>query len=190
MRGAISMRRSGQASVPGLGTPVAVALDERAIPTIRADSFLDALRAQGYLHAQERFFQMDLLRRQSAGELAELFGERALEFELAVEMILDDTLVAPRHEDEMFDARLERLIDHILDERPVDDRQHLLRHGLGRGQEARAETGDREDGLADFLHRTHSRAGDLPLCPVPGRLAIPVLDRHGWSGMVPFGGRI
>ena len=36
------------------------------------------LRGQGYLHAQERFFQMDLLRRSSAGELAELFGERAL----------------------------------------------------------------------------------------------------------------
>jgi penicillin amidase len=76
-------RRSGEAPVPGLWMPVAVALDERAIPTVRAASFLDALRAQGYLHAQERFFQMDVLRRQSAGELAELFGERALEIDRA-----------------------------------------------------------------------------------------------------------
>jgi len=76
-------RRSGEAPVPGLGAPVAVALDDRAIPTVRAASFLDALRAQGYLHAQERFFQMDLLRRQSAGELAELFGERALDADRA-----------------------------------------------------------------------------------------------------------
>ena len=71
-------RRTGEAPLPGLTAAVAVALDARAIPTARGESFLDVLRAQGYLHAQERFFQMDLLRRSSAGELAELFGERAL----------------------------------------------------------------------------------------------------------------
>lgn len=72
-------RRAGEAPLPGLTAPVTVALDSRAIATVRGESFLDVLRAQGYLHAQERFFQMDLLRRSSAGELAELFGERALE---------------------------------------------------------------------------------------------------------------
>jgi penicillin amidase len=71
-------RRSGEAAVAGLTAPVAVALDARAIATVRGESFLDVLRGQGFLHAQERFFQMDLLRRSSAGELAELFGERAL----------------------------------------------------------------------------------------------------------------
>jgi penicillin amidase len=71
-------RRSGEAAVPGLTAPVAVALDARAVATVRGESFLDVLRGQGFLHAQERFFQMDLLRRSSAGELAELFGERAL----------------------------------------------------------------------------------------------------------------
>jgi penicillin amidase len=76
-------RRSGEAAVAGLTAPVAVALDARAIPTVRAASFLDALRAQGYLHAQERFFQMDLARRSSAGEFAELFGARALERDIA-----------------------------------------------------------------------------------------------------------
>jgi penicillin amidase len=76
-------RRSGQAVLAGLTAPVAVSLDARAIPTVRAATFLDALRAQGYLHAQERFFQMDLLRRSSAGELAELVGELALERDVA-----------------------------------------------------------------------------------------------------------
>jgi penicillin amidase len=76
-------RRAGDAPLPGLAARVAVALDARAIATVRAESFLDALRAQGYLHAQERFFEMDLLRRSSAGELAELFGERALEADRA-----------------------------------------------------------------------------------------------------------
>ena len=76
-------RRSGEASLPGLASPVAVTLDARAIATVRGDSFLDVLRGEGYLHAQERFFQMDLLRRSSAGELSELFGERALEADRA-----------------------------------------------------------------------------------------------------------
>jgi penicillin amidase len=71
-------RRSGEAAIPRLTAPVSVALDARAIATVRGAAFLDVLRAQGFLHAQERFFQMDLLRRSSAGELAELFGERAL----------------------------------------------------------------------------------------------------------------
>lgn len=75
-------RRAGVAPVPGLTGAVTVALDSRAIPTLHGESFLDVLRAQGYLHAQERFFQMDLLRRSSAGELAELFGERALAADL------------------------------------------------------------------------------------------------------------
>lgn len=71
-------RRDGEARIAGLGAPVTVALDARAIPTVRAESFGDALRAQGYLHAQERFFQMDLVRRSAAGELAALVGARAL----------------------------------------------------------------------------------------------------------------
>jgi len=75
-------RRGGEAPLPGLAASVSVTLDSHGIPTLQAESFLDALRAQGYLHAQERFFQMDLLRRASAGELAELFGERALATDL------------------------------------------------------------------------------------------------------------
>ena len=76
-------RRSGSAVVPGLDAELAVDLDAHAIPSIHAASFTDALRAQGYMHAQERFFEMDLLRRAPAGELAALFGERALAADLA-----------------------------------------------------------------------------------------------------------
>ena len=62
-------------------------------------------------------------------------------------------LVAAGDEDEMLDAGRARLVDHMLDHGPVDDRQHLLRHRLGGGQKAGAETGDGEDGFADALHR-------------------------------------
>ena len=80
------------------------------------------------------------------------FEQRHFQLELAVEMIFDDALVAAGDEDEMLDAGLARLVDDVLDERPVDDRQHFLRHGLGRRQEPGAEAGDGEDGFADGIH--------------------------------------
>src|SRR5262245_44020012 len=70
-------RRSGDVRVEGLAAPLTIELDAHAIPRIRSTSFEDALRGEGYMHAQERFFQMDLLRRSAAGELAALLGQRA-----------------------------------------------------------------------------------------------------------------
>jgi penicillin amidase len=71
-------RRSGEARLATLNAPVTIELDTHAIPRIRARAFEDALRAQGFMHAQERYFQMDVLRRFIAGELAALVGEAAL----------------------------------------------------------------------------------------------------------------
>ncbi|MCQ4348873.1 penicillin acylase family protein [Pseudomonas stutzeri] len=67
-------QRSGELSLPGLGAPVAVRFDAQGVPHIRADSEADLYRALGYLHAQERLFQMELLRRLARGELAEILG--------------------------------------------------------------------------------------------------------------------
>ncbi|WP_164880950.1 penicillin acylase family protein [Aestuariirhabdus litorea] len=67
--------RSGQLHLTGLGGPVEVLFDDFGIPHIYAHTREDAQRALGYLHAQDRLFQMDLLRRIGAGTLAELFGE-------------------------------------------------------------------------------------------------------------------
>jgi hypothetical protein len=78
--------------------------------------------------------------------------ERRVELELLVEMVLDRAFVAPRHEDEVLDAGRARLVDHVLDDRPVDHRQHLLRDRLGGRQEPGAETGDGKHGFADRLH--------------------------------------
>ena len=60
----------GRVLVAGLDASVTIERDARGIPTIRAASWLDAVRAQGFVHAQDRFFQMDLTRRAAAGELA------------------------------------------------------------------------------------------------------------------------
>ncbi|HET9226948.1 MAG TPA: penicillin acylase family protein [Thermoanaerobaculia bacterium] len=69
----------GENRVPGLTAEVTVNRDHLGVPTIHAANRLDAARALGFLHGQERFFQMDLMRRKAAGELSALFGEIALE---------------------------------------------------------------------------------------------------------------
>lgn len=79
LRGSLP-REQGAAAMTGLAGVVEVARDDRGVPIIRAQSgdFSDAAAAMGFVHAQERFFQMDLMRRRAAGELAELLGPAAL----------------------------------------------------------------------------------------------------------------
>lgn len=66
------------AAIPGLRAPVRVVWDSNSIPNIFAENDSDAAAALGYLHARDRFFQMDLLRRQASGTSAELLGPAAL----------------------------------------------------------------------------------------------------------------
>lgn len=73
----------GAAAVAGLGHRVSVARDEHGRPVITGQSLADTLRALGFVHAQERYFQMDLLRRDAAGELAGLVGPAAIEHDKA-----------------------------------------------------------------------------------------------------------
>lgn len=68
----------GERQITGLQAPVQIARDALGIPTVRAANRQDLARAMGFLHAQDRFFQMDLSRRRAAGELAALVGPRAL----------------------------------------------------------------------------------------------------------------
>jgi penicillin amidase len=69
----------GQRALPGLSAPVTVERDALGVATVRAANEADAARALGFIHGQERFFEMDLLRRSAAGELSALFGPRAIE---------------------------------------------------------------------------------------------------------------
>jgi len=65
---------SGSATLPGLGAPVTVERDAHGVPQIWADTAEDLFRAQGYVHAQDRFWEMDFRRHVTAGRLSELFG--------------------------------------------------------------------------------------------------------------------
>jgi penicillin amidase len=69
----------GVSRVNGLGRPVEVIRDRNDIPHIFAESANDAYFALGFLHAQDRLWQMDLNRRAGSGRLAEIFGAEALE---------------------------------------------------------------------------------------------------------------
>ena len=53
---------------------MSVRYDERGVPHIRAESETDMYRALGYVHAQDRLFQMEMVRRLAQGELAEVLG--------------------------------------------------------------------------------------------------------------------
>jgi penicillin amidase len=73
----------GNLALPGLTGEARVERDANGVPTITAATRLDLARALGFVHGQERFFQMDLLRRAGAGELAALVGPAALELDRA-----------------------------------------------------------------------------------------------------------
>ena len=77
LRGSLP-RYDGRVVAAQLSAPVAIERDALGTVTLHASNRRDLTFALGYVHAQERFFEMDLLRRRAAGELAELFGSVAL----------------------------------------------------------------------------------------------------------------
>ncbi|MDF2481520.1 MAG: penicillin acylase [Stenotrophomonas indicatrix] len=78
LRGSLA-ELDGERPLPGLATKVTVERDALGVVTITAGNKADALRALGRVHAQERYFEMDLMRRSAAGELSALFGAKAIE---------------------------------------------------------------------------------------------------------------
>jgi len=95
----------GSASLPGLHQDVTVERDRWGVPRVRASSVEDLAEAQGYVMAQDRLWQMDLLRRVARGQLSEILGPKTLVidkefrtngFARAAER--DATLLDPRRE--------------------------------------------------------------------------------------------
>ena len=90
----------GTISVAGLSDIATIVRDDTGIPTITASSRADVAYATGFAHGQDRFFQMDLSRRNSAGELAELFGAIALDLD-------------KRHRFHRFRTRAKQVLQHM-----------------------------------------------------------------------------
>ncbi|TJZ41428.1 penicillin acylase family protein [Streptomyces piniterrae] len=66
---------TGSLKLPGLTNPVDVSRDANGIPQIYADTDEDLFRAQGFVQAQDRFWEMDVRRHMTAGRLSEMFGK-------------------------------------------------------------------------------------------------------------------
>jgi penicillin amidase len=73
-----AMPASGLREIDGLGAPVAVYRDAWSIPHIFAQTDEDASFALGWVHAEDRLWQMETMRRLGAGRLAEIFGPTGL----------------------------------------------------------------------------------------------------------------
>lgn len=71
----------GAVAVPGLSAKVRVVRDEQGVPTIDAETLDDLFFAQGYVTAQDRLWQMDVMRRAAAGELSEVVGPATLKID-------------------------------------------------------------------------------------------------------------
>ncbi|TVR49394.1 MAG: penicillin acylase family protein [Puniceicoccaceae bacterium] len=74
-------RLDGEAALPGLAAAASIERDARGVVRISAETELDAVRALGFAHGQDRFFQMDLARRASAGEMSALLGRMAAAYD-------------------------------------------------------------------------------------------------------------
>ena len=71
----LTLPRSNQvARIPGLTAPVDVTFDQDGVPRIRAANDLDAAAALGFVHARDRMFEMELMRRNASGRLSEIAG--------------------------------------------------------------------------------------------------------------------
>jgi penicillin amidase len=90
--GVVTVRSSfpttqGTVAVPGLAANVEVRRDAYGVPTITADTAADLFFAQGYVHAQDRFWEMDFRRHVTAGRLSELFGESQVDTDAFIRLL-------------------------------------------------------------------------------------------------------
>ncbi len=104
----------GERTLPGLSAPVRVERDAQGVPRITGKSRLDLSRALGFVHGQERYFQMDLLRRRAAGEIAELVGPAALKLDRTVRV-----------------HRFRSVAERVFARAPADERSSIQAYGEG-----------------------------------------------------------
>ena len=96
-----SPQYDGEVQVTGLSQEVDIHFDDYGVPHIYAQNETDAYRALGYIHAQERLFQLEMMRRVGSGTLAEFLGPDVLEIDQFFH-----TLGIPKHAKESTKAML------------------------------------------------------------------------------------
>lgn len=114
----------GTLAVPGLAAPVCVERDAHGVPHIVASSVDDLVFAQGFVTAQDRLWQMDMLRRHAAGELAEVLGSSMVE-----------------HDRTQRYLQLRAVADRSIPQMDPEERRMLERYAEGVNAEIAAATG-------------------------------------------------
>ncbi len=121
----------GDLHLPGLSAPVVVRRDRHGVPHLEAASMDDLLLAQGYVTAQERMWQMDMLRRNAAGELAEIFGvgavyhdrmQRVLQMRNVADRIYRSLSASQQHRYQMYARGVNLYLAQNRDRLPVEFR--------------------------------------------------------------------
>ena len=121
----------GKLAVRGLSEPVKVTRDHHGVPTMQAASLEDLFFAQGYVTAQDRLWQMDVMRRFAAGELAEILGEDLVKVDreqriLGLRAAAKKSMQMASARDESFFAAYARgvnaFIDSHMDRLPIEFR--------------------------------------------------------------------
>jgi penicillin amidase len=110
----------GGVSVPGISSKVRVVRDGHGVPTIEASTLEDLFFAQGYVTAQDRLWQMDIMRRAAAGELSEVIGEATVKLDREERILglrqaaeASEKLISPR--DRVFFAAYARGVNAFID---------------------------------------------------------------------------
>jgi penicillin G amidase len=124
----------GNLKLTGLTAPVTVRRDSHGVPHIEAGNLDDLLLAQGFITAQDRLWQMDMLRRNAAGELAEILGpslvehdraQRVLQFRNVALRVYNSQPEADRHRYEQY-ARGVNLFIHQAEQNQAGQNQNHL----------------------------------------------------------------
>ncbi len=105
---------TGSLKLKGLSAPVDVKRDGNGIPQIYADTPDDLFRAQGYVQAQDRFYEMDVRRHLTSGRLSEMFGKSEVETD-AFLRTLDWHGVAQKEYDTQLDATTKSYLQAYTD---------------------------------------------------------------------------
>lgn len=125
----------GSIKLPGLSAPVNVRRDAHGVPHIEAATQGDLFVAQGYVTAQDRLWQMDMLRRNSSGDLAEIIGpsvlehdkiQRVYQFRNVAQRVYASLPEADRHRYEQYAVGVNLFISQNQDHLPAEFR--LLRY--------------------------------------------------------------
>ena len=111
------------AIIPGLSAAVTIAFDADGIPRIHAASAEDGAAALGWVHARDRMFQMELMRRAASGRISELAGERALPLDRTMRVL------GLRHRAEQEVASLPAATRAMLDAYAQGVNAYVARHG-------------------------------------------------------------